>query len=961
MDDGLSHSNVYRIFQDKKGFLWFCTDYGLCSYNGKSFNTYEQDSLLSGPILSISEDNYGRKLVSSMKEGIIVLTDSGTKRFTIPQNKPFTQILYAVYKNKRIWTISRENGQDLYEVTGQSVKKHELRTTTGTSVLFNKLIETSTELLFATSRGIYKVTDTLIKPYLQDIITGPVQDIKKSKDGTYWAASGNRIVNIKNGKIIQAYNLEPQQIASSILCDKNNNVWVALYGDGILFIKDGKLEDITGKLAIRSTLINDMQQDTEGNIWIATYDAGVYKLRTLDVLDYSLGDGKKHNLLCYSLEKYKDETLLIGTMGAAFVWEKGEKTPVATLAADEFVYFVKSYQDSIFIGTSRRLYMSKNNGTHKAFSYSFRELGAISFCKDYRNRIWIGSYRNLYHLEGEKVVPDTLPVVLKSRRFNVIREDRQHNLWLGTRSGLIKYDGREFAEIKFPLAAHHKNFQNIRDIRQDSHDRIWVATEGGLLCLYGDSCKIFTVLDGLTHNKCNRIIEDNKNTLWIGTLRGLNYLDLNTFEIKKYGAGIFPKEVISLYCSDQNILFVGTAEGLSSIKMSRIVVDDSPPPLYITAVKTSGALINMPERVSLPYNDTKLHIDFIGLNYNSTNSVEYRYKITDLDRNWHYTKINSLELSSLPSGSFTFILHARKNKGEWGPASTIEIKVSTPFWKTWWFIITLLVIIIGAIIKIVQTRQDIINRKKTEILLKDLNEKLEKRAAELALSNAELEQFAYVASHDLQEPLRMVTSFMTLLENKYKSQLDEKALQYIFYARDGAKRMRQIILDLLEYSRAGRNKEKTSVDLNLVVQEAIALNAATVREKHATVSWKDLPAVIGDAPALRQVFQNLIGNGLKYQNKEVVPIIIIRAINESETHWEFEVQDNGIGIEPRYFEKIFIVFQRLHTKEEFAGTGIGLAICKKIIENHHGKIWVTSVPEKGTTFHFTIAKSIAES
>lgn len=952
IEDGLSHSNVYRIFQDKRGFLWFCTDYGLCSYNGKSFNSYDRDSLLSGPVLSMSEDLGGRKLISSLKEGIIVLTDSGSQKLPLPQNTALSQVLYSVFKKNRTWAISREQGYQLYEITDKKVKQVSLQTDSGEQVLFNRIIETDTELLFTTNQGVYRLLDTVIEPYFKEIITEAVQDIRKSADGNYWAAIGNKIIEIKNNKIIHTYSLKPDQLVSTLLCDKKNNLWVALYGQGVILIKDGKQEDITPKLAIRSILINDMREDNEGNIWIATYDAGVYKLHTLDVLDYSLGNGKKQNLLCYSLEKHKDQTLLIGTMGAAFFWEEGIKKPVATLEPDELVYFVKSYGDTVYIGTSRHFYVGKNNKAHKTYRYKGNEVASISFCKDHSGKIWIGNYVGLFHVEGEKLIQDTFPALLKSKRYNVITEDRKHNLWFGTRTGLIKYDGSRFREIVLPA---QKNFRNIHDIKQDSHGRIWVATDGGLLCFDGDRCRIFTVLQGLTHNKCNKIIEDHNNTLWIGTLRGLNHLDLNTFEIQRYGGGIFPKEVISLYCDDQNILFVGTAEGLSSIKTSRVVVDDSPPPLYITSIKTSEKLVNMPKSVSLKYNENELRIDFIALNYNPTNTVEYRYKIMNTDDNWYYTKNNTLELPSLPSGQFTFILYARKNNGPWGPAAVLKIEVSTPFWKTWWFILLILAGSGALLIKIVKTRQDSINRRKTSALLRKMNEKLEKRAEELASSNAELEQFAYVASHDLQEPLRMVTSFMTLLETGYADNLDDTAKKYIFYARDGATRMRQIILDLLEYSRVGRIKEKASVDMNVVVKEAIELNAVTIKEKSAVIDADDLPTVTGNASALRQVFQNLIGNGLKYQRRNVAPVIRIRVI-ETETHWQFEVTDNGIGIESKYFDKIFIIFQRLHTKDEFSGTGIGLAICKKIVENHNGSIWVESEPGKSTSFYFTIAK-----
>jgi PAS domain S-box-containing protein len=253
---------------------------------------------------------------------------------------------------------------------------------------------------------------------------------------------------------------------------------------------------------------------------------------------------------------------------------------------------------------------------------------------------------------------------------------------------------------------------------------------------------------------------------------------------------------------------------------------------------------------------------------------------------------------------------------------------------------------------------DVTERIRNESQLNKLNTDLGRRAGELAASNAELERFAYIASHDLQEPLRMVSSFLQLLQKKYKGQLDEKADQYIHYAVDGAERMKALIMDLLEYSRVGSAKEtfgrvETETILNEVgdiFREKIALARARVDVGHLPVVW-------GDKVQLLQLFQNLLSNALKYHAADRAPVIRIRAMEEPGC-WLFSVEDNGIGIDPQFFDKIFIIFQRLHNKTDYSGTGIGLAICKKIVERHGGKIWVASSPDKGSIFYFTIGKKV---
>ena len=225
--------------------------------------------------------------------------------------------------------------------------------------------------------------------------------------------------------------------------------------------------------------------------------------------------------------------------------------------------------------------------------------------------------------------------------------------------------------------------------------------------------------------------------------------------------------------------------------------------------------------------------------------------------------------------------------------------------------------------------------------------------AELARSNAELEQFAYVATHDLQEPLRAVASCVQLLQKRYEGQLDERAQEFITHAVDGTKRMQTLINDLLAYSRISTDAQVfASTNCEMVLKEALANLVVAISESGAVVTQDALPTVSGDATQLTQLFQNLIGNALKFR-EERPPQIHIGAVRDN-GDWRFSVADNGIGMEPQYFERVFLVFQRLHTRKEYQGTGIGLAICKKVVERHGGRIWAESEPGQGATFCFTI-------
>ncbi len=244
--------------------------------------------------------------------------------------------------------------------------------------------------------------------------------------------------------------------------------------------------------------------------------------------------------------------------------------------------------------------------------------------------------------------------------------------------------------------------------------------------------------------------------------------------------------------------------------------------------------------------------------------------------------------------------------------------------------------------------RDISVRKAAEL-------QLLRKVEELNRSNEELGQFAYIASHDLQEPLRMVASYTALLSKKYKGKLDASADEYIAFAVDGADRMQRLIRDLLTYSRVGtRGNELIDTPSAYALDQALLNLRGVIAESHALVTNGPLPLVSADERQLIQLFQNLVGNAIKYQRPGSVARVQISAQRNTEGRWVFSVRDNGIGIDPRYFDRIFGMFQRLHRRNEFAGTGIGLAICKKIVERHGGTISVESRDGDGATFRFTL-------
>jgi len=245
--------------------------------------------------------------------------------------------------------------------------------------------------------------------------------------------------------------------------------------------------------------------------------------------------------------------------------------------------------------------------------------------------------------------------------------------------------------------------------------------------------------------------------------------------------------------------------------------------------------------------------------------------------------------------------------------------------------------------------RDLTEKREQDKAIRDYSRQLEQK-------NKELEQFVYVASHDLQEPLLTVTNFINLFKEEYSDKLDEQAFTYLNYINQSSERMKDLIRGLLDYARLGRKSEQLHpVDCNVIMDSVRLDLAASIQKNHAVVKYEQLPEIVGDKTQIRQLFQNLVSNGLKFSRAGIVPEVVVAA-SELEDGWMFSVQDNGIGMEAKYLDKIFIIFQRLNTRTAFEGNGIGLAQCKKIVELHKGKIWVTSDPGAGSVFWFTLNK-----
>ena len=382
--------------------------------------------------------------------------------------------------------------------------------------------------------------------------------------------------------------------------------------------------------------------------------------------------------------------------------------------------------------------------------------------------------------------------------------------------------------------------------------------------------------------------------------------------------------------------------------------------------------------ITLPYSNSVLSFEFASLNYTAPEKKQYAYILEGFDKTWNNVGTSHIAAyTHLDPGKYLLKVKGLNNEGNWSAkVLSIQLIITPPFWLTWWFRLTILLAVSAGIILIYRIRIKNIKAHKLTLQQKVHEQTLqlvqsageEHRArteaeearhqaelanSELKIKNKELEQFAYVASHDLQEPLRTTAGFVKLLQKQYHGKLDDKADKYLTYISEASDRMRVLIKDLLNFSRIGKKGALEKVDCNIVIQEVLTDIMAAIQESGANINYTQLPEINGYFTEIKLLFQNLLINAIKFRRQDVKPQIKIVAKKTTDC-WEFSISDNGIGIEQQYCDRIFDIFQRLHTRSQYAGSGIGLSHCKKIVEFHRGKIWVQSIPGEGSTFYFAL-------
>ncbi len=632
--------------------------------------------------------------------------------------------------------------------------------------------------------------------------------------------------------------------------------------------------------------------------------------------------------------------------------------------------------------------------------------------EDRQNRLWIATIGG----GVERYVPESEGFVHyrhdlanpRSLNDNIacsLLVTKNGTLWAGTPKGLARWDPGTESWDRFQSRPGHPGTLNnywIFDLAEDHNGMIWATTEGGGLNRLDPrdgKCENFRAADGLPSDILRGILEDDGGALWIGSNRGLARFDPQTRQVRVFDeSNGLPDSLFApharLRLSSGDLLF-GTTQGFVRFDPRSLRVDDRPPPVVLTSLeifneRVRPALPDSPlrqsitetRRLEIPSRLSVVDFQFAALSFRSTARMQYRFKLEGFDRDWRTPgSERRARFTNLDPGRYRLRVKAANGDGVWNEAGvTLDLIIVPPWWRTWWFKGGVILVFLSAAAtagwavsarraREAQYEHDLANERKRaweakraeddiQKLNRELDCRVRERTAQLEGANKELEAFAYSVSHDLRTPLRGIDGFSQALLEDYAEKLDEEGKHYLHRVRAAAQRMGQLIDDMLSLSRVTRGEMRMEkVNLSSLAQEIASELARHEPERTAAFTIAPEVLVTGDAGFLRVALENLLGNAWKFTSKRRDATIEF-GVTEQEGQPVYFVRDNGAGFNAKWAGRLFGAFQRLHTPEEFPGTGVGLATVQRIIHRHGGHVWAEGEINRGATFYFSLPQPI---
>ncbi len=983
----INHDVVTAVFVDSRGNTWIGSETGLniiAADNTQSF-IFEGSEIMrtEKPILSITEDDKGWIWIGTWEHGLhlfIPPEDITDKTISFRSLRPSD-----ISSSLSVWSMTQDSSGGYWVATHGAGLFH--------MSVPDDIESNSEDPDWNPSFTNFQVNSSTSGYISSDI----VYDVEVDHIGNLWVATVGGLNILRAPSITKNMTATKESIRfeshksipfnqtsivgdilSKLYFDSNHIMWVGAYKGISQFNQYSNQFNFNSTIDNETTsrnLVNNIQQINQTEVLIATEFGGLF-----------VYDTERRKMLTpktdFIPEKYKEIfDMCEDAKGGYYL---GVKSGVLHINLDQ-----RSYQLFPLPDTTIQTY-----GTFPI----------KNIYRDNEGEIWCGSEYGMFllseNIKGIKTLQPYLQEKLTNKSITQTYQDTKGNTWITTYNGLNKLvkgkNGYQIIKYRRNSEEENKSIpQNQILSIGEFENHIYLGGRNGVFSLNLETNQ-FDILDFQTerHNIADLAISE-AGVLWASTSDGILKFDLLKSEINFFeeteGIGEVTMRSNNVTINEEQQVYFGGANGFLKIDPKSIIENDKAPNVYITdisVINSSGTEsingLNL-ESMEIDADSYYLSIEFAGLNYYQIEKNQYKYKLNGFDEQWVMAKPGQKAIyTNLDHGHYTFEVTAANSKGIWNAQPTsIEIKVNSYLWERSWFRILSLILlgfIIWSLFKLYTNRISARNK-----LLSDLNENLnteisEKKEAEAALlereksmkillskldnankdlvrSNKDLEQFAFIVSHDMKEPLRTIGSFTNLLKSKYSSILDDKAQVYINFITNGVDRLSALIHSLLEYSIAGnKDFEFQDTDLNQIVNDKIQDLNQFIQDKNASIVVENtLPTISCVKDQIGMVFYNIILNGIKFNTSER-PKIKISAENR-EAHWEFSIRDNGIGIPEEYQQQVLELFKRLHRKEEYEGTGIGLSLTNRIINNHNGTLWIDSAVGEGTTIFFSLPQS----
>ncbi|MEZ4888203.1 MAG: ATP-binding protein [Chitinophagales bacterium] len=980
IEDGLPSSTVYTMMQDSEGYMWFGTDIGLSRYDGYRFVNYTiKDGLPSNDILELAEDSKGRIWMMSLGTLAYYQNDEIHLVDTLPglMKTPIESLLIDAHEN--VWFSSAKKLFTL-KADGSFIEHSLEQCNTSKEGAYLQFAEENGDV-WVYRNGfmvIYNLNLNTIRCEKLNFRPDYGSQVKsvKTSDGRTWYTSRVGLVvkdedDEKLARFVPNSGTVPHHV-NSFLEEKDGSFWMSSLSNGLTYFAALDLCGDQSRQYLNDKRVSKIMKDQEGNLWFSSMGSGVYFItqNAKSVQNITLEDGLADPQIHRVWVDSMNEKLWIGTANAHIHTYQNQVLDTILNNLDGSYFritdIVQLPNKSLVFATENGLYMYQQSILKKV---STIPSSLKSLYLENEEYLWIGGASFAYKLPVDSLLGLNMNIDANIRlgdygiykgRVHSIVADGNGNAWMGNNAGLMYYNGAAKAIEK----SEHPMLQfSIADMHLQKEDNLlWIATYGGgIMVKQGEKVQNISTDNGLIGNVCNQI-HFGEDGIWVATNQGVAKISgydfqSNTFEIQHFNRsdGLLSDEINSIYTLGSKV-YAASSRGVSIFDEATIHINNVPPKVYITNISIGEKDTTLVEKLDLAYDENNLKIDFVGLSYQSDQQITYFYKMKNLDVGWLRTEATSVQYPALPSGNYQFEVYAMNKSGiRSNNTASFGLEINVPIWRTWWFRALIGMIVIAVLYLWLKMNLSEKQRKRLSVMVAEKTMELKQNVQELKRSNKKLEEFAYIASHDLKEPLRTVASYVQLLEYRYKEKLDDNALEYIEFAVKGVKRMQVLIDDLLRFSVIDRSAYNPhTIDLNETLSSVLDELSDFTDIHNAEIRHAYLPKIVADPQYMQQLFQNLINNAIKF-NKSAVPIVEVN-YQERSADWLFSIKDNGIGIEQDYKDKVFVMFQQLHSIDQFSGTGIGLTICKRIVEKHDGEIWIESEPEKGTTVFFTIKK-----